>query len=65
MGRQFMTGNAGATAIEYALIAMLVAVSGITAFALLGGNVSTTMDNANAEMSTGIPATRNAPPIGQ
>lgn len=41
----------GATAIEYGLIAALIAVAGVAAFQSLGGKISSTMTNAAAKMS--------------
>lgn len=57
MGRRFASGSTGATAIEYALIAALIAVSSLLAWTLLGQNVSSTMSTANAQLSDGISPT--------
>ena len=43
----------GATAIEYGLIAALIAVAAITAMTSLGGTLSGTFANVNTEMSAG------------
>lgn len=42
----------GATAIEYALVASLIAVAAITAFKNLGTSVNTTFNNVNGELSS-------------
>jgi len=42
----------GATAIEYALIASLIAVAAITAFKNVGSSASTTFNNVNGELSS-------------
>lgn len=41
----------GATAIEYGLIAALIAVAAITAMSSLGSNLSTTFNKVSAKMS--------------
>jgi pilus assembly protein Flp/PilA len=41
----------GATAIEYGLIAALIAVAGVAAFQSLGTKISTTMNTAASKMS--------------
>ncbi len=43
----------GATAIEYGLIAALIAVAAITAMGVLGNNLSATFDNVATEMEAG------------
>lgn len=43
----------GATAIEYGLIAALIAVAAITAMTSLGGNLSSTFNNVSTEMAKG------------
>ena len=40
-----LKNEAGVTAIEYALIAALIAVAAIAAFSLVGSNLSTTFSN--------------------
>ncbi|HKT86745.1 MAG TPA: Flp family type IVb pilin [Novosphingobium sp.] len=49
----------GATAIEYGLIAALIAVAAITAMTSLGTQLSTTFNKVNTEMAKGntTPAT--------
>ncbi len=44
--------EAGATAIEYGLIAALIAVAAITAMTSLGGNLSTTFTKVSTSLST-------------
>ena len=41
----FLSDESGATAIEYALIAALIAVAAIAAFSLVGSSLSTTFTN--------------------
>ena len=43
----------GATAIEYGLIAALIAVAAITAMSSLGGTLSSTFNNVNTQMTKG------------
>ena len=43
----------GATAIEYGLIAALIAVAAIGAMSSLGGTLSGTFDNVNTQMQPG------------
>lgn len=43
----------GATAIEYGLIAALIAVAGVTAFQALGTQIGNTMTKAKTEMQKG------------
>ena len=47
---RFMKDESGATAIEYGLIASLIAVAIITAVTTLGTGVGTTFDTVSAEM---------------
>lgn len=49
--RKMIRDNKGATAIEYGLIAALIAVAGVAAFDSLGGQIGTTMNEARDEMS--------------
>jgi pilus assembly protein Flp/PilA len=44
-GYQLLSNCSGVTAIEYALIAALIAVAAIAAFSLVGTNLSTTFSN--------------------
>ena len=46
----------GATAIEYGLIAALIAVAAITAMTSLGGTLSGTFQNVNNKMQPGVTA---------
>ena len=46
----------GATAIEYGLIAALIAVAAITAMTQLGGTLSGTFANVNTQMPPGVTA---------
>lgn len=46
----------GATAIEYGLIAALIAVAAITAMTNLGSTLSGTFDNVNTKMTPGTTA---------
>jgi pilus assembly protein Flp/PilA len=48
--QKFFRNSKGATAIEYGLIAALVAIAAITAMRGLGGKVSTTLNNASASL---------------
>ena len=43
----------GATAIEYGLIAALIAIAAITAMSTVGGQVSTTFNNVGTNMKVG------------
>ena len=53
--RKFLKNNKGATAIEYGLIAALIAVAAITAMSALGTKLSNTFNNVTTAMgSTGI-----------
>jgi pilus assembly protein Flp/PilA len=49
--RKILRDRRGATAIEYALVASLIAVAAITAFNNLGGNVNQTFSNVHGAMS--------------
>jgi pilus assembly protein Flp/PilA len=48
--RKIIRESKGATAIEYGLIAALIAVAAITAMGTLGNKVSQTFNNASAAM---------------
>ena len=54
--RNLKTDEAGATAIEYGLIAALIAVAAITALTSLGGNLSTTFQTTSDAMGVTAPA---------
>lgn len=49
--RRFRAEKDGATAIEYGLIAALVAVGGIVAFQNLGGEISETFSNVESDLN--------------
>ena len=49
--RRFMKNEQGATAIEYTLIASLIAVAAITAMTTVGGKVSNVLSNVANAMS--------------
>ncbi len=44
---KFLKDTKGATAIEYGLIAALIAVAAISAMSTLGGKISTTFNNVS------------------
>jgi pilus assembly protein Flp/PilA len=48
---KIMTNEEGATAIEYGLIAALIAVAAIVAMGSLGDNLSNTFNDVNNELS--------------
>jgi pilus assembly protein Flp/PilA len=48
--RKILRNAKGATAIEYGLIAALIAVAAITAMTSLGGKVGNTFNNVSASM---------------
>ena len=48
--RKFIRNNKGATAIEYGLIAALIAVAAITAMKGLGTSLNKTFSNVSASM---------------
>ena len=48
--RKFIKNSKGATAIEYGLIAALIAVAAVTAMTTLGGKISTTFNNVSTNM---------------
>jgi len=50
--RKLLGDSRGATAIEYALIASLIAVAAITAFKNLGRNVDNTFKNVDGAISS-------------
>lgn len=52
---RFLKDESGATAIEYGLIAALIAVAAITGFSTLGDNLSSTLTSVSDQMSTGTP----------
>jgi pilus assembly protein Flp/PilA len=50
---QMLADNAGATAIEYGLIAALIAIAAVGAMSGLGTQISKTFNNASTVMSQG------------
>ena len=54
--RQFRDDKKGATAIEYGLIAALIAIAAITAMTNLGQTVNRTLQNASDGMNRAGPA---------
>ena len=50
--RKFIKNSKGATAIEYGLIAALIAVAAITAMNGLGNQLKTTFSNVTTNMKT-------------
>jgi pilus assembly protein Flp/PilA len=50
---KLMRDEAGATAIEYGLIAALIAVAAITAMGTLGSELTSTFDKVEEEMEDG------------
>ncbi len=48
--KSFLTNESGATAIEYGLIAALIAVAAIAAMSTLGKNLSGTFNNVSAQL---------------
>lgn len=49
--RKMLKDNKGATAIEYGLIAALIAVAAITAMTTLGSNLNTTLTTVGDKMA--------------
>ena len=49
--RNFLKNSKGATAIEYGLIAALIAVAAIGAMSALGGKLKTTFTNVSSNMN--------------
>lgn len=52
--RAFIKDSKGATAIEYGLIAALIAVAAITAMGTLGNQLSTTFGIVSTKMNTNV-----------
>jgi pilus assembly protein Flp/PilA len=48
--RNLVKNSKGATAIEYGLIAALIAVAAVTAMSSLGSKISTTFNNVSTNM---------------
>jgi len=55
MFRKFLTDDSGATAIEYGLIAALVAVAAITGLTALGGDLSSLFTNVGTKVNATVP----------
>ena len=55
--RNFIKNSKGATAIEYGLIAALIAVAAIVAMQGLGNQLKATFGNINTKMGSGTAAT--------
>ncbi len=51
--RKMLKNTKGATAIEYGLIAALIAVAAITAMSNLGGQLTKTFNNVSTSLSAG------------
>ena len=51
--RNLIKNNKGATAIEYGLIAALIAVAAITAMGSLGSSLSGTFNNVSTQIAAG------------
>jgi len=56
MIRKLKKNESGATAIEYGLIAALIAVAAITAFQAVGTNLQNTFNRVSGELSTAASA---------
>ncbi len=54
--RKIFKDNKGATAIEYGLIAALIAVAAIGAMTSLGKNLTSTFTNVSSELGDDTPA---------
>ena len=52
---RFLKDESGATAIEYGLIAALIAVAVITALTTMGENLEATFDGISAELTAAAP----------
>jgi pilus assembly protein Flp/PilA len=52
--RKFLKNNKGATAIEYGLIAALIAVAAISAMSALGKKLNNTFANVTTAMSSTV-----------
>jgi pilus assembly protein Flp/PilA len=50
--RKFLKNNKGATAIEYGLIAALIAVAAITAMTSVGTKLSATFNNVSSSLKS-------------
>lgn len=54
--KKFVRDNKAATAIEYGLIAALIAVAAIAAMTSVGGNVKQTFEKVNGGLENGLKA---------
>ncbi|MBW6523385.1 Flp family type IVb pilin [Sphingomonas sp. RHCKR47] len=54
--RAFLKNSKGATAIEYGLIAALIAIAAITAMSSLGNQLTSTFTKAQTKMAAGVTA---------
>lgn len=54
--KKFVRDNKAATAIEYGLIAALIAVAAIAAMTSVGGNVKQTFEKVNRGLENGLKA---------
>jgi pilus assembly protein Flp/PilA len=52
--RNFLKNNKGATAIEYGLIAALIAVAAIAAMQGLGSSLNKTFNNVSGQLNTSV-----------
>ncbi|HKR18367.1 Flp family type IVb pilin [Rhizorhapis sp.] len=59
--RKIFRDEKGATAIEYGLIAALIAVAAITAMTSLGENLTSTFENVSENLDGSAPAAPAAP----
>lgn len=64
MVRSFLKDESGATAIEYGLIAALVALVGVVAFTALGDTVLNTFHEVAGDLCTGAGGTYSATDTG-
>ncbi len=49
--RKLVRNSKGATAIEYGLIAALIAIAAVSAMSTLGGKLSTTFNNVSSNLN--------------
>lgn len=54
--RKLLRNNKGATAIEYGLIAALIAVAAIAAMSTLGDSLTATFTEVSSELDAGVAA---------
>lgn len=59
--KKFIRNNKAATAIEYGLIAALIAVAGIAAMKSVGGSVSGTFTKVSGDLKTANDVDTSAP----